>query len=484
MDTGKQNTLPPTNTAYGVDISDAFVAVVRARRTRGGVAFETLREGATEDPATTLDDLPQLLRTEAAEDNALLAMALPVSNSSARWLKAPFPSLAKARKVLPSLLDIELPFPLESCVYGFPDLQQTDTGNVHALAVAAQQDAVQKRLAQADEWHLSPHSLDHEGLALWSRHVTEFGDTPGIHIVCYLGRERTVWAVGIDGRFTAAHATQTGLRELAAEDAGAPRIRQWRDRALRVARTALESDSERAHPEKEVHWYWTGPGAVDTETVAALESALSSQLTLRFTRCEDPAPELARALAARLLDASTLPWNFRVGAFTHPQIQARRKKTLRSTAWTGLAAGLLLCALNVGFNSALHARNRAADETLADVTRSITGLSDVRGRELLLAQRAQEEQMDQLAPFLRAFEPSRVDTLDRLLRTAAIHGLHYNSISLQPDRLTIQGSAEEWDQCQALASQLREAAWEVSLEREDAIDVEYVRFRIHARRDE
>ena len=479
MDTEKQNTLPPTSTAYGVDISDAFVAVVRARRVRGSVEFETLREGATEDPVATLGDVPQLLRAEAAIDKALLAMALPVANTSARWLKAPFPSLAKARRVLPSLLDIELPFPLESCVYGFPVLKQTDTGEVHALAVAARQETVQKRLTQAEEWHLSPHSLDHEGLALWDQHVAEFSDTPGIHVVCYLGRQRTVWIAGMDGHFMAAHATQTGLRELAAEDPDAPRTRQWRDRALRVARTALETS-----PEKEAHWYWTGPGAVGTETVTFLESALSSQLSLRFTRCKDPAPELARALAARLLDVSTLPWNFRVGDLTHPQIRARRQKALRRAAGTGLAAGLLLCALNVGFNSVLHARNRAADEALAEVARSVTGLSVVpRGQELMLAQRAQDEQMDQLAPFLRAFEPSHVVTLDRLLRTAAIHGLHYNRVSLQPDRLLIQGSAEDWDQCQALASHLQEAAWEVSLEREDAIDVEYVRFRIHARRD-
>ena len=46
--------------------------------------------------------------------------AMPAGRSFSRWLTAPYARPAKARRVFPSLLDIQLPFPLEGCVLRVP----------------------------------------------------------------------------------------------------------------------------------------------------------------------------------------------------------------------------------------------------------------------------------------------------------------------------------------------------------------------------
>ena len=473
--------LPPAPVVYGVDIAPGFCAVVRARRGRTGMTFETVLETEADVTGELLRDT---LGPDSAPPRALLAMALPVRQSSLRWLTAPFPARSKARKVLPSLLDIQLPFPLESCVYGFPLMQEArPAGEVQALAVAARKEDVDQRLAEAAQWDLDPHSLDHEGLALWDRHVAEAGSTDGPQVIAFLAPDRTVWAVGVGGRLAAVHTTQTGLRDLtAADEAARERSEQsWRNRVRRMLR-AVDDDPRHAG----TAWYWAGPGAALPAVRERLEALLcAGEYDLQFHVHQQPGSLLARGLAARAGDPAATPtaWNFRGVYRVHPAVRDQRVQALRRTGWAALAAGLVLCAFNFAFGQAVQSQQGAVARQLQERARSLTGLPVVAaGQEVLLTRRAQAEQSEQLSPFLRAFQPSRSADLKQLLDAAQAGGWHYESMTLRPGDWRIQGAAGDWDQAAVLAGQLREQGWHVELERQEAIDVEVVRFQIQAER--
>jgi hypothetical protein len=110
---------------------------------------------------------------DAIPADARVAIAMPPRDCVCRWLTTPFASLHKARKVLPTILDIQLPFPLEECVYDFVADRKSDDGHVEALALAARHRAVAGALAQWEAHTVDPAVLDHEGLALWSQSLVE-----------------------------------------------------------------------------------------------------------------------------------------------------------------------------------------------------------------------------------------------------------------------------------------------------------------------
>ncbi len=474
--------LPPIRTAYGLDTGDGFAAVVRAQLTRGSVREEILLAARTDDLKSALIESAQHAHAEVALHKAILCAALPAQESMIRWLEAPFPSAAKARKVLPSLLDIQLPFPLESCVYGFPVLETTETGRIRALAVAARKENVAARIAACAELNMDPQCLDHEGLALWMQSLSELPAEPGFRVVTYVGTDRTTWVMGENDRVLSAHASKLGAHQLvdATEDSAHATIQEWRDRAMRYLRAQTANQ-----PDAPIHWWWTGPGAEDNTLIRTLESLLlPAQDTITFATHNQPATFLARALAIRALQQHEPIWNFRTGNTAQPAIRRWRERARRHTAWTALAAGLLLCALNLAFGAMTDMQNRRADRELEQQAKTITGYPSVpRGQELVVTQRALEEQREQLNPFLRAFQPSHSALLRDVLQWGLAGGLRFESITLRPEHLLIQGVADDWDGCEVLKKHLIAAGWTVQLDRQEAVAVEHVRFRLTAGRN-
>lgn len=480
--TQRPSDLPPVRTAYGLDVGKGYAAVVRAHLARSGVHEDVLLETCTDDLKTALIESAQHAHAEIALHKAILCAALPAQESMIRWLEAPLPSINKARKVLPSLLDIQLPFPLETCVHGFPVLETSDTGRICALAIAARRENVETRLAECAELNMDPQCLDHEGWALWTQSLFEHPDVSGFRIVTYLGVDRTVWVMGENERLLNAHASKLGADQLAnaAVDRPEPSTREWRDRAMRYLRAQTTNRSDTP-----MHWIWTGPGAKDKALIRTLETLLlAEQDTLTFSIHDRPATFLARALALRALRPHESLWNFRTGDLAQPAIRRWRERARRQTAWTALAAGLILCAFNLAFGALTNMQNRRADRELEQQAKTITGYPSIpRGQERIVTQRAVEEQREQLHPFLHAFQPSHTEVLRDILQWGWSGGLHYESVTLRPDHLLIQGVADDWDACEVLKDQLNAEGWTVQLDRQEAVAVEHVRFRLTAGRD-
>ena len=463
---------PGLKMAYGVDLSSRSVTVVQVSRSRKG--FETRVVLTAPDAG---EGLPAEIRENLAGLRATLVGGMAPHESFTRWLQTPLKSLKKAARVMPSLLDIQLPFPLEECVYHFIDFRKSAEGQVDALAVAARTQDVTVCLERYGKAGLDPAILDHEGLALWDRSVAEImPERNAKRVVACLGVDHCTLAVGSGRTFAAAHGMRVGMDALLAPDAGEAAQRPFVQRAQQVLRSQFADD-----PDQPVQWIWTGPGAANRDGVARLQTMLQGSFAFAFH--DKPDSFLARAYSVRGLDGRAAGCNFRTGALAHPAEARRREKTARHAVRVSLAAGLFLCAINGGWLWMLNRQNAAAQNQLSAVASELTGGSRVpRGQEILTVQRSMEEQDKLVQPLRTAFQPSLNTLLREILATAEANRMIIESVQLKHNAVSIRGASDDWDGCDALAARLREIGFIVDPpQREDAAEDEKVHFTVQGR---
>ena len=224
---------------YGIDGTESRVVVVRSVRGRGRLEQTVVLDRSGPEAGAALAQWAVGIQEEAESGRAVTAVAMPVAQSFTRWLQTPLTSSAKARKVLPSLLDIQLPFPLETCLYRFPCFRRTPAG-IDALAVAAPRQNIAQRLEAFRARGLDPVVLDHEGLALWAQSNQELPlERNTLRIVAYLGADRTVLVTGRDGDLVGAHSLRQGANEAAGPDEAAGRA--FADRLVLRVRQLLQA---------------------------------------------------------------------------------------------------------------------------------------------------------------------------------------------------------------------------------------------------
>jgi len=457
---------------YSVDLSARAMTMLRSVRTRKGITHQPMDHGADPGAPDTVEELVAHVQRESAQGRAIVASCVPGGISFTRWLSTPFPSLSKARKVFPTLLDVQLPFPLEQCAYHFLHPVRTEAKRVETLAVAVRKEYLAARLEQFEQLGLDPEHLDQEGLAAWTQSLEERPIEAGqVRVVAVLGQDHITLVFGRGTRLLATHSSRIGFQTLFDEAAAARRLagrtRQWLH--------AHFPASPDPHP---VQWIWTGPGAEDERGLRALERELG-EARLAFFCLPDPSYFLCRALSTRSLRETPLAVNFREGPFIHPRVQRRLTTQRRATAWTAIAAGLLLGLLSAGWVYLLDARDRALQAELTATAQKLARLSSIpRGQEVLIVRRAMENRTGVNAVFADAFRSSLTVLLTDILRVAGRYGLTLHQLSLRPNMVSARGTSEDWNSCRQLEQFLSAAGFDVTMDLPDAGADELVHFSL------
>jgi hypothetical protein len=430
------------NIALGVDASEHGLVVVRGVR----AGREVRLDAATES-------LP------AAAGEGAVASALPAYEGFVRRVVAPFPSVSKAQKVFASVLDIQLPFPIERCAYAFLEPREID-GEVEALAVAARQEDVAARLEKLRAAGIDPTHLDVEPLALWTQSVDEAPlDAATPRVVFYIGHDRATLAFGRGSRCTGGHAMRSGARQVFEGGGLAPlavRVRQlikaqWKDEA-----------------EGPMQWAFCGPALADAARAEALKAALDLPSAAQVFVHKQPSSFLARALAVRALRRGPYRVNLRQGAHVHPRMAMVKDQAHRNAALVALAAGLVLCIVNLGWRGALAARKDAMQARLTASAVDLSGMAQIpKGQELVIAGRAAADNRAALRPLLAVLEPGPADRLASVLARAE-GSLSLDAATFSGEAVVLSGRASTWEAVEAASEPLRASGWTVSLDRGDA----------------
>lgn len=429
-------------TCCGVHLADSGPIVVRATRTHNGVTCTRIEP---DDPC---------IRGPKGTGGLVVAGCLAERDSFSRWLTAPFRSARKSAQVLPSILDIQLPFPLEDCTYLFLPGGAAPDGKTLALAVAARSSAVRDKLEAYAQLGMDPVTLDQEGIALWTQSILEIPPEKGAtRVVVSLSGTYATIALGTDGKFSASHS-----------------VKQSPDHIGRILRTRLEN------PPVKMEWAWTGQDA-GPATIEPLFTALQAVWPGKSILHKDPATFLARAIATRALSAGPMRCNLRTGAFEHPSMEARRRKYALYTNLLLLAAGLILAGTSLA-TSAMA--GRLLSRTQSAFSRQVDKLAgyhvpDKGEKALAKVRRAQKDRLKVSRPFDEAFEPSLVKTLNEILRVGKDNGLAYETLLLTKDKdrnnvVSITGTCAVWNQCEKLTQLLKELGYSVHPDRKETSD--------------
>ncbi len=417
---------------YGIDLCGDRPVVVKCTRGRAGLEFVDVEPGNGE------------IAGSSKSGEAVIAGCLSQKESSSRWLAAPFPSLRKARQVFPSLLDIQLPFPIEDCAVDFLLPSGPVDGKTQSLAVVSRLTDMEGCLREYGDRDWDPAVLDQEGVAIWTQSLLENPPEDDVsRVVVVVRAEQAVVVVGRGVSFMAAHS-----------------LRATADHISRALHAQFDD------PPSSLQWIWVSS---DADSAPGLQESLLADWPGKLIVQEAPVTFLARALATRAMTAGPLRCNLRGEDLEHPAMASRRRRVLSAAGISMLAAGVLLCAAALIVDGITQHRLAEARRTFNQLVDEAAGYNvSVPGSDAILpVRRAIDERLALLQPFVDVFASSPSATLALVMDVGEDAALIYDVVSIRGDSVTIAGRAEARDAPDRLVTALKAMDLRVKLDRRD-----------------
>lgn len=395
-----------------------------------------------------------------------IAGCIGINESLTIWLDTPFNSKNKAVKILPSMLDVQLPFPLEDCCYCFTQFRQKKTNALSVLAVAARRSSVQQRIASYQAAGLDPLIIDHEGLAIWEQSLREKpsqADTP--RVIFSLEPDHIAIVIGEGKIFLNSHSLKTSSGLTAEIKSG-----DILSRIQRILRAELQA-------KKSSEWVFCGSLARQSENVNLLYNSCKNIWQGALTVHEAPELLLPRALSSRAITRSAC--NLRQNELIHPAMKEAQKRRSAHMLLISLLAGILLSAFNlawqvigtVQFNKAKQAISALCKELAPD-------MAIPYGREESQLQQIMQKRSADFAPALDMFAQPLSIRLAGIINAGKEADLNFTRLELSFCQALINGTAEDWNYCDLLADYLKTLGYKTEIERREAADDNLVHFSV------
>lgn len=436
--------------AYGMDLSGGRAVLVRATRRGAG---QVLWNGPAE--AGDLRSVWAAVSREVGSGRAALAVGVPAAQTVVRRLRAPFASARKAARVWPSLLDVELPFPLEAAVCAFADPRRDGEG-MQVVAAAIRRGDLEALGDTASEVDAGPTHADAEALALWDQLVHEIPPVRPDHprMLAWVTADHVTLVRGRGTEFMAVHVLRAS--PLAGDSAAREAFEvRW---ASRLAPILSEHRSEAGSAGLDL--WWGGPGAADEKLLTRLRRGLPPGTEIRHETLRQPETFLARALARRAVTGMGI--NFRTGEYAHPARLRREARQMRAAYGGVAAAALLVLGLNLGDSVLRQRRDALWQRRLTVAAEQIAGPGVPHGQEMLMVERALSARDEATRPFRGAMDPEGLETrLIQALQEIDALDIEISRLSMSPLVLTLEGRAPSIQALEGLTGRLQAQGWAV-----------------------
>lgn len=410
--------------------------------------MEVLTDGRAHELAY---DLRTRMEVEIGNGSALLSTSVPSHEAILRRLTVPFERMDRVAKVLPSLLDVQLPFPLENCCCSFVKAGAVRSGSTEVLAVAALRDDLQRCIERSRDVGFDPVLLDHEGLALWWLAGRDVGPAPAEgRVIIHLGRTHTSVVYGNAQLPAGAH----GIR-------GAPDAVQLGAR-IRAILAAQSSANRVALPELIL----SGPGA-GSERFA---SDLQSELGVTSARVVDaPMTFLARALALRALHGDALDCNLRKDGLLHPMARRATEGALRRTVMLAVTASLSLMVVSAASIFFAAARADKIQSEIQRLAAEAGGAGAPRGQEVLVVRRVLEQRRADLEPLQNLVSPTASRRVGDLLALCRTNGATVAQLAVTARTLRMEIAPTHSGGAEIITRALSENGWKPRSQKIDGL---------------
>lgn len=436
---------------YGASLSAKTPRIVRATRSfTGRLNFSTV-------------DWPL-----SESSHPPVAGCIGIQESLTLWLETPFTSKSKALNVLPSMLDVQLPFPLEDCCYCFVRFRRSASKTILALAVAARRATIQQRLDQYKACGIDPVIIDHEGLALWHESLRENLPRSDVtRVVVNLEQDHVSFVIGSGTVFLNAHSLQ-----MPAESGAAMRPEDAFQRMHRILRAELQTA-------KPVEWVFCGALARQPAVVNALHRLLSGEWPGSFMVHKSAETFLPRALSSRALAGGFAACNLRQHELTHADLRTEHKKRSVRALILLFLAGMAICAFNLAWQIAGALQFKNARQEISRLAGEIAPDRAIPyGREVDEAQKIVQKRMKDSAPVMNIFAQPLSMRLAEIINAGRDCRLSFTRLEIARDKIIINGTAEDWNYCERLAKLLENTGYKTEMERTEGPDDNLVHFTV------
>jgi hypothetical protein len=472
MKSAQISTAPWANVCYGIDAASELCVVIRAERRGRSINYRQI-------------DFNRQKIEEDVVGGAAVAAGMPANQTIAAGITAPFSSFSKAAKVFPTLLDIQLPFPLEECLYDFTEIRSlTDDDHApsaaskvgtYALAVAARKCDVGQRLTELENIGVNPHILDNEGIALWTQLLREHPPTSSdqdhdLKIIIFMRKSEGILVIGRGSEFRTYH------RINAAKPTAV-------DRYLRVQLNNLGLDIKNGR--SKINWFWAGTGFGPGEIGTKFKSHADQNWPGNSVILDNPETFLARALATRALLPGPMRINLRAGEHIHAGAQEHTRRVHRNSSIVILVAGLLLCAGALFYEYSIASKHRDFESAFSAGIRGITGYSvKAKGANaLLIAERELQVRAQQQKPLLDVFSPSLLNNIQKVMTAISKYDIKPEQLKLTKEYLSIKAAAPTETAALNLSKDLAGMGYKTEITTGDSNDPEKYIFVLNAKQE-
>ena len=409
-----------SNMQLGIDATDGTLRV--AAVAHGTVIFEVTDAKASAE------------LEQALSDGSSCTGALPPASSVLVELKIPKLPQSKLDKILPSLLDVQLPFPLADCAYAF--IRQGGS----CVAHAARRQDVEQQIAALAQWGCNPARIVPPANAAWTQALSEFPprfpNEPRAVFICDAQQTLLVTGRGavLSGQTVFKTEPQDHVRRLKLAFGGLP---------------------------EGLACILAGPEC------GLVQKALSEpvpKIQAKLHTADSPAFFLARALAFDAKnDGGPTDTNLRTAELTHP-VKLRKLKTPVIGLCIALASSSAVM-LALSLSAWIHAGNAKDDaekhfqehlDEVAGYPIKTKGERAVRDARDAMAATFNEKVM----AFTAAEVSSSVKVIPALCRKTGVK-LHH--ISLSTEGLTASGSAASEDEADGFVMALKESGFTATM---------------------
>jgi hypothetical protein len=397
-------------------------------------------------------------------------------------ISAPLDNRRKAKKVLPTVLDIKLPFSIEESVYVFLDVQSRG-GQTDALSVAARIADIRQKLQALSAVGGDPTVLDHEGLALWTQSLKErpFDANEGsLRAVMHLGHGRWTVVTGAGHTYLGSYSVRSGDVKHVQRILKATEQKEREKSTDETGKGPGGKSAESAGFDLVI----CGWGAEQDGVIDRLGSAIESHRAA-LTVVEQPSIFLVRAVADRTLYDGALRCNLRIGGLEHPSVVERAMKK----SWVGaallLSTGMLLCAGNLVTGFLAFSREERVNARINEMREELAGYSiaPLKGEKAQNKVRSEvTSRIQNLRPFFINYrQKSPAEALYEITGVAAEKDIDFDALVISGDRVEIKGTAGNRRAPVSVETYLRKQGFEVVLERNETSAGDEVAFTIHSK---
>jgi hypothetical protein len=163
-------------------------------------------------------------------------------------------------------------------------------------------------------------------------------------------------------------------------------------------------------------------------------------------------------------------------------VRERARRRAASGAAGCLVAGLLLCAVNIGWRCVVAGREAALLQRFEDTAQSLVSYRmRARGADAIVqVRKAVDQRRAAMQTIARLFEPSLINTLSKLASIAERGQVQCEVIALDERTAALTGSARSRQACEAIVDLLRSHGYEAGLRQDARLADGRVRFVIAA----